>query len=157
MLEVTATAVLPVPPEQLWELISDTDRYPEWVQGTDAVTRTDGPTAPGSTYDEVNPVIGPWKARTHWTVVEHDAPRRQVHTSADLPLVSRLDIVMVSDPHPAGTSFALTFRAVPSHGPVGAACAGLMRPRIARDNRRTVEQLTRLFSGPAAWRLPPSL
>lgn len=39
--------------------------------------------APGSTYDEVNPIIGPWKARTHWKVVEFTAPQRPVHVSSE--------------------------------------------------------------------------
>ena len=79
MMEVTGYAVIPAPPDRVWELVSDSSRYHEWVEGTDAVTRTDGPTKPGSTYDEVNPILGPWKAKTHWTVTEYVAPRRQVH------------------------------------------------------------------------------
>ena len=70
-LEVTASAMVPAPPDQVFGLISETDRYSEWVTGTDAVTRTDGPAREGSTYDEVNPILGPWKAKTHWRVVEH--------------------------------------------------------------------------------------
>ena len=42
----------------------DTSRYADWVAGTDAVTRTDGPARQGSTYDEVNPILGPWKAKS---------------------------------------------------------------------------------------------
>ena len=62
MMEVTAYAVVPAPPDRVWELVCDTSRYAEWVEGTDEVTRTDGPAAPESTYDEVNPILGPWKA-----------------------------------------------------------------------------------------------
>jgi hypothetical protein len=38
--------------------------YAEWVEGTADPTRTDGPAREGSTYHEVNPILGPWKART---------------------------------------------------------------------------------------------
>ncbi len=67
-IELTASAIVPAPAERTWELISDTSRYAEWVAATEAVTRTDGPARQGSTYAEVNPILGPWKAvlRTVW-------------------------------------------------------------------------------------------
>jgi uncharacterized protein YndB with AHSA1/START domain len=144
MLHVTATALLAAPPERVWDLVSDTRHYAEWVEGTDAVTRTDGPAAPGSTYDEVNPILGPWKARTRWTVSEYDAPRRQVHTSSDLPLLRRMDIVMELEPQGDVTRFTLTLRGEPALGPLGAAFGRLMQPKVARDNRRTLAALQTL-------------
>ena len=87
-LRVVASASVSAPPERVWELISDTSRYADWVAGTDEVTRTDGPAREGSTYDEVNPILGPWKARSRWTVTEFDPPRRQVHRGEGLPLTS---------------------------------------------------------------------
>jgi carbon monoxide dehydrogenase subunit G len=138
MLEVTASALLPAPPERVWELVCDTTRYAEWVEGTQEVTRTDGPARQGSTYDEVNPILGPWRARTRWTVVELDPPRRQVHRSADVPTARRFDVVMELEPEGEGTRFTLTLRG-------GGAAARLISPLVARDNRRTVENLkTRL-------------
>ena len=47
MMEVTGYAVVPAPLDKVWELVCDTGRYAEWVEGTDEVTRTDGPAAPG--------------------------------------------------------------------------------------------------------------
>ena len=41
-IEVTASAVTAAAPAQLWELVCDTRRFPEWVAGTAAVTRSDG-------------------------------------------------------------------------------------------------------------------
>jgi len=72
----------------MWELLCDTSRFAEWVAATAAVTRTDGPASHGSTYAEVNPILGPWKAKTSWTVVEFDPPRRQVHRTEDIPIAS---------------------------------------------------------------------
>jgi hypothetical protein len=94
MLQVTASAVVPASQERVFELLSDTSRYSEWVTGTNAVTRTDGPAREGSTYDEVNPILGPWKASTKWRVVEHVEPRRSVHETGDIPLSSRFEVVM---------------------------------------------------------------
>jgi len=48
-IEVTASAVIATTPEKLWELVSDTSRYADWVTGTAAVTRTDGQAREGST------------------------------------------------------------------------------------------------------------
>ena len=36
-LEVTASAMVPAPPDQVFGLISETAMYSEWVTGTDAV------------------------------------------------------------------------------------------------------------------------
>jgi carbon monoxide dehydrogenase subunit G len=138
-LEVTASAIVPAPPERVFELLSDTARYSEWVTGTDAVTRTDGPASEGSTYDEVNPILGPWRAKTHWRVMEHEAPRRSVHSTGDIPLSSHFEVVMEVAPEGDASRVTLTLRGQPSLGPVGAAFASLMRGQVDRDNRRTVE------------------
>ena len=89
-LEVTASAAIAAPPAQLSELVSDTSRYAEWVAGTAEVTRTDGPARESSTYDEINPIMGPWRAKTRWTVIEFDPPHRQVHRSEDIPVRERV-------------------------------------------------------------------
>ena len=77
--ELTATVPVAASPERTWELLCDTRRYAEWVEDTDRVSRTDGPAKLFSTYDEVNPILGPIKGRSHWVVIEFDPPRRQVH------------------------------------------------------------------------------
>jgi uncharacterized protein YndB with AHSA1/START domain len=144
MLSVTSSTVIPADPERVWEILCDTTRYAEWVEATDAVTRSDGPARQGSTYDEVNPIVGPWKARTTWTILEFAPPRRQVHTSADVPLASRFDVVTDLAPEGSGTRFTLTLRASPSLGPVGLAFERLMTGIVERRNRRTLENLVEL-------------
>jgi hypothetical protein len=124
--------------------LSDTVRYPEWVTGTDAVTRTDGPAREGSTYDEVNPVLGPWRAKTQWRVVEHDAPRRSVHSTGDIPLSSHFEVVMEVAPEGDASRVTMTLRGQPALGPVGAVFARLMRGQVDRDNRRSVEAFAEL-------------
>ena len=87
-IEVTASTRIAATPERVWELVCDTSRYAEWVAATAAISRTDGPASKGSTYDEVNPIVGPWRANTRWTVIEFDPPHRQVHRSEDIPCAS---------------------------------------------------------------------
>ena len=144
MLHVTASAVVPASQERVFELLSDTARYSEWVTGTNAVTRTDGPAREGSTYDEVNPILGPWKASTTWRVVEHEPPRRSVHTSGDIPLSSRFDVVMEVAPEGDASEVTMTLRGEPALGPIGAVFARLMQGQVDRDNRRSVEAFAEL-------------
>jgi carbon monoxide dehydrogenase subunit G len=144
MIEVTASAFVPAPPERVWELLSDTARYAEWVVGTDEVTRTDGPAREGSTYEEVNPILGPWKAKTHWRVTDFEPPRRQIHVGEGLPLISEFAVVMEAEHEADGTRVNLGLRGTPSLGPVGSAFAALMRGQVERDNRRSVEAFAEL-------------
>jgi carbon monoxide dehydrogenase subunit G len=144
MLQVTASAVVPASQERVFELLSDTARYSEWVTGTNAVTRTDGPAREGSTYDEVNPILGPWKASTTWRVVEHEPPRRSVHTTGDIPLSSRFDVVMEVAPEGDASEVTMTLRGEPALGPIGAVFARFMQGQVDRDNRRTVEAFAEL-------------
>jgi carbon monoxide dehydrogenase subunit G len=145
MLQVTASAVVPASQERVFELLSDTSRYSEWVTGTNAVTRTDGPAREGSTYDEVNPILGPWKASTKWRVVEHVEPRRSVHETGDIPLSSRFEVVMeVASQGEGASEVTLTLRGEPALGPIGAAFAALMKGQVDRDNRRSVEAFAQL-------------
>ena len=143
-MEVSAYGIVPAPPERVWDLLCDTSRYADWVDGTEAVTRTDGPARQGSTYDELNPVLGPWKARSRWTVTEFDAPRRQVHSGTGLPLTSEFLVIFEVTPESDSSGVTLTLRATPGMGPVGGAFAALMKGQIDRDNRRSVENLVAL-------------
>ena len=143
-LEVTASAIVAASPEDVFALLSDTARYSEWVTGTEAVTRTDGPAAEGSTYDEINPVLGPWRAKTHWRVVEHEAPRRTRHETGDIPLSSHFQVVMEVAPEGDASRVTMTLRGEPALGPVGAAFARLMQGQVERDNGRSVEAFAEL-------------
>jgi carbon monoxide dehydrogenase subunit G len=143
-LEVTASAIVLGSPDDVFALLCDTQRYPEWVTGTDAVTRTDGPAAGGSTYDEVNPILGPWKAKTHWRVAEHEAPRHSLHSTGDIPLSSHFEVVMEVAPEGDGSRVTITLRGEPAYGPIGALFARLMQGQVDRDNRSSVEAFAEL-------------
>ena len=144
MLHVTASAVVPASQERVFELLSDTARYPEWVTGTNAVTRTDGPAREGSTYDEVNPILGPWKASTKWRVVDYEPPRRQRHTTTDIPLSSHFEVIMEVAAEGDVSEVTMTLQGEPALGPVGAVFARLMQGQVDRDNRRSVEAFAEL-------------
>jgi carbon monoxide dehydrogenase subunit G len=144
-IEVTASAVTGAPPAELWELVCNTSRYAEWVAGTAAVSRTDGPAREGSTYDEVNPIAGPLRAKTRWTVIEFDPPRRQVHRSEDVPFASEFLVITEIAPSGDGSEVTSTLRAQPSLGVLGASILRiLMKSQTRKDNERTVRKLAEL-------------
>lgn len=141
-IEVTASETIAAPPGRVWELVSDTNRYAEWVVGTAAVTRTDGPAREGSTYNEINPIVGPWRAKTHWKVIEFDSPRRQVHRSEDIPFASEFLVIIEVAPSGDGSEVTLTLRATSSV--LGASILGVLKSRTRKDNERTVRNLAEL-------------
>src|SRR5579884_2108252 len=143
-IKVTASTVIAAPPERLWELVSDTSRYAEWVAGTAAVTRTDGPAREGSTYDEINPIVRPWRAKTRWTVVEFAPPRRQVHRSENIPFASEFLVIIELAPSGDGSEATFTLQAKPSLGVLGASILGALQSQTRKDNERTVQNLTEL-------------
>ncbi len=112
------------------------------------MTRTDGPAALGGTYDEINPIIGPWKATTRWDITEFDEGRRMVHSCADLPLARDFRVIMEIAPAGTGTRVTMTLRADESLGPIGWPFGKAMAPMVARDNRTSLVNLeNRLSTG----------
>ena len=149
--QVSASGPVAAPAAAVWDLLSDTVRYAEWVEGTDEVTRTDGPAREGSTYDEINPIAGPWKGRSRWTVTTFDAPHRQVHRGEGIaPTVKWLEVEMAVTPvGEDACEVTITLSAESALGPLGAAMMAALKGQVERDNRRTVENLAGLVAAPA--------
>ena len=77
------TGEIKASPEQVWALMSDAERFPEWVVFTERMVETpEGALGLGSSYREYGG-IPPFKSETAWQVTEFDAPRRQVHVGGD--------------------------------------------------------------------------
>lgn len=147
---VTATETVNAPLECVWDVFSDTSRYPEWVEGTLAVIRTDGPASLGSTYDEINRA-GPIRFNSRWKVLEYEPPRRQVHRDETLPFTRFFDVVF--EAAPAGstqTTLTLTLVGESRRGPFGVLVLRLLGPSLERQNRRNVAQLRTLVEQQAA-------
>jgi hypothetical protein len=150
-MEVTASVAVAATPAETWELASDTSRYAERVAGTAAVTRTDGPARRGSTYDEINPIMGPWRAKTHWTVVEFDALRRQmIHRSEDVPFASEFLVTIDVAPSGDGSEVTTTLRLTPSLGVLAASVLRLRKSQTRKDHERTVRRFADLVARTAA-------
>ncbi|MFD5129711.1 SRPBCC family protein [Streptomyces olindensis] len=77
---VTETAVIAAPLGRVWDVISRTDRYAEWVAGAIEVTDHHGVATVGKTYAERNRTLGPLKTDSVWTVREIEPLKRRVDT-----------------------------------------------------------------------------
>jgi uncharacterized protein YndB with AHSA1/START domain len=143
-MEVTASTMIAATPERVWELVSDTSRFPEWVAAAAAVPRTDGPAREGSTYDELTRLVGPFRAKTHWTFVESDPPRRLVQRSEDVPFASEFFVITEVAPSGDGSKVTSTLRARPSLGVLGASMFRIIESQQRKDTERTVRKLAEL-------------
>ena len=144
-MDLRATETIAAPVADVWRIASDTARYPEWIAGTLEVTRTDGPARLGSTYAEVNRVAGPIKGTSHWTVIEYDAPRRQVHRDASIPFARYFDAIIETAEAGAGrTSFTLGIRGESRLGPIGALVMRLLSGSLGKANRQNAARFRQL-------------
>lgn len=84
-IEVSESATLAVPIDRVWEVVTATNRYAEWVHGVVEVTEHHGPATIGETYSEVNRTIGPLTTSTTWTVREIEPQRTRVDTGVGWP------------------------------------------------------------------------
>jgi uncharacterized protein YndB with AHSA1/START domain len=147
---VTATETIHATWESVWDVFSETSRYPEWVEGTLAVARTDGRAKLGSTYDEINRA-GPIRFTSSWKVIEYEPPRRQVHRDVTLPFTRFFDVVFEMAPAEATqTTINLTLVGESRRGPFGALVLRVLGPSLKRQNRRNAARLRTLVEREAA-------
>ena len=112
MTVITETAVIPAPIERVWEVISATNRYAEWVAVCLEVTDHHGVATVGKTYSERNEVLGPLTTRSTWTVLEAVPMTRRVDAGTGFPLVRDLTSAFLLAPVPEGTEvkYEVTYR-----------------------------------------------
>ena len=134
---IIASVDIAVPQERVWEIASDTQRYAEWVESTVEVIRTDGPAAPGTTYDELTRIRGPWKTATHWRVTEFKPPTRQVHEGDGVITERGMALVMELTPKGEGTHFTVMLRYTPRFGALGVALDHVVEGSLTRAQQRS--------------------
>jgi uncharacterized protein YndB with AHSA1/START domain len=136
---ISASAIIPAPPERVWEIACDTSRYPEWVENTLRMIHADGPARPGATIEELTRIAGPWKSVTRWHVTEFDPPRRQVQQGEGVSTAKNMAVIIELSPAGLDTDFTLTVRYTPRFGPVGALIDRAVRGSITRSQQRSAE------------------
>lgn len=92
MPHIESSIEIAAPPEKVWELISDPDRYPEWVVPTDEMLEVpQGELGAGSVYKERGG-IAPFKGTSEWRVNAFEPHHRQVHDGDDGTMKIHLEI-----------------------------------------------------------------
>jgi carbon monoxide dehydrogenase subunit G len=148
-----ATVVVSAPPEAVWDLVSDPDRFAEWAELTEEVIRADKPLRFGSTYEERNVVLGPIKGTSRWTVVQHEAPRRQTHHGEGIALAASLDFFIELEPAGQATQLTVGLRYRPALGALGAL---IDRVHLHRSLQAAMERSAANLAAIAARELAPA-
>jgi uncharacterized protein YndB with AHSA1/START domain len=141
---IVASVIIAAPPGRIWEIACDTGRYPEWVENTLQVLRTDGPARSGATMEELTRIAGPWKSVTRWRVTEFDPPRRQVHEGQGVSTATGMAVIIELSPAGQDTRFTLTLRYTPRFGPIGALINRAVRGSITRSQQRSAQAFATL-------------
>lgn len=126
----------------LWDLVSDTARYAEWVPLTAEVVRTDGRAALGSTYTERSVVVGPITAPAEWEVIEYQEGSWQRHRCTSIPFLKPLDVtVEVEELAEARSRLTLGWEGRTALGPLGLLFVKLQKKSFARDLEKTADNM----------------
>lgn len=144
--EVTETAVLAVPIDRVWAVISETHRYADWVHGVLEVTDHHGEATVGKTYAERNRTVGPLTTRSTWTVQEVQAPHRRMDTGVGFdPMYDLANIFTLRAMDAAHTEMTFTVQYRPGLGPLGRLIDVLQRPGLRKSFQTSMRALEDLI------------
>ncbi|MFE7767305.1 SRPBCC family protein [Streptomyces sp. NPDC057438] len=147
---ITETAVIDAPLGRVWDIISRTDRYAEWVAGAIEVTDHHGIATVGKTYAERNRTLGPLKTDSVWTVKEIEPLKRRVDTGTGFaPLQDVTNIFEfrpVQSPDGRDTT-ALTYQVeyTIALGPLGLLLDSIQQPAMRAGMRTSMANLNTLI------------
>lgn len=120
MPEIYNSLRLDAPPEVVFDLMADYNRYPEWVAIVDEAKLVKGDQIQeGAEYEEVSP-LGPFESTSRWRVTEFDPPRLQVHLG-ELPF-GPVKLTIQTEPDGEGGTFlghTVEITAFPRFRPLG--------------------------------------
>lgn len=150
IVEVREQALIPAPIERVWEVISATNRYAEWVAAVLEVTDHHGIATVGETYSERNRTLGPLTTRSTWTVAEIDPLRRRVDTGVGFAPMHEMTNIFefrsagTRDDLP-GTEMTYAVRYRPGLGPIGLLIDRVQKPGLRAGMRESMRNLTDLL------------
>jgi uncharacterized protein YndB with AHSA1/START domain len=98
----TNTRFMPVPPQAVWEVLSDPGEYGYWVVGSKVIRDADADwPAPGSKFHHTIGV-GPFKVSDHTVALEAERPHRMVLRAKGRP-VGTARVTLTMTPRDGGT------------------------------------------------------
>ncbi|WP_405771884.1 SRPBCC family protein [Streptomyces sp. NBC_00080] len=150
MTEITERAVLAVPLARVWDVVSATSRYGEWVDGVLEVTAHHGTAEVGRTYCERNRTLGPLTTRSTWTVRAIDPLRRRVDTATGFDPMRDLTNIfefrqLTFDDGAEGVEMTYTVRYRAGLGIVGLLVDRLRQPGLRRAFQTSMRNLEELI------------
>jgi uncharacterized protein YndB with AHSA1/START domain len=149
MQTIQASIEIDAPVEKVWELASDTRRYPEWVHFVREIVRADVPAGEGAVYVE-RAKPGPKEGIYEWRIVAWEPPRRQVHVHSGSELEAELTIQV--EPVGGRTRYGqrMRFRALPGFRPLGFLLERtVMKRKMRGDFRRILATFKRIAEAEA--------
>ena len=147
---VSETAIIPEPPGRVWEVISATNRYAEWIPTVLEVTSHHGTAQVERTYSERNRSLGPLTTRSTWTVREIEPGRRRVDTATgfaplrDLTNIFSFEPVTLDDGG-EGTKMTYAVRYRIGLGVLGRLLHAIIAPGLRADMRKSMTNLAELI------------
>ncbi|WP_406356588.1 SRPBCC family protein [Streptomyces sp. NBC_00658] len=151
---VTERAIINAPVERVWEVISRTDRYAEWVAGAIEVTDHHGIATIGRTYAERNRTLGPLRTDSVWTVVEIDPLRRRVDTGIGFAPLKEVTSIFEFLPVRSAegrdaTQMTYKVEYVIGLGPIGLLLDRIQQPGMRANMRASMTRLNTLIRSEA--------
>jgi uncharacterized protein YndB with AHSA1/START domain len=135
--DIDYTREMRAPPGQIWAILSDLSRLPDWLEFASKLEERSGDeVAVGTTYT-VKPG-GRFEPTTHWKVTEVDPGRRQLHTS-EMPVISgvKSEIELLDN---GTTRVHVHWRGQPK-GLMGRMMRPMFQKRIQQNWERSLENL----------------
>ena len=134
------------PPQQVWDLVMDPDRFGDWVTIHRSVDNvSDRPARKGSTMDQVMHMRG-FTFKVHWTLEEVDEPRRAEWEGRG-PAHSRARITyQLSGDDGGPTAFEYTNELTPPGGRIGNMASRVIIGEASdREAHKSLERLKSLL------------
>lgn len=143
--EISERAIIPAPVDRVWEVISNTARYAEWVAAVLEVTDHHGPAEVGKTYSERNRTLGPLTTRSVWTVQEIDPLRRRVDTGTGFDPLREMTNIFEFRPVETGTEMTYAVRYQITPAPFGHLLHRIVQPGTRQGMQTSMSNLSDLL------------
>lgn len=139
---VSTRRVLRASVAELWEVVDDTSRYADWVDGCLAVTRHHGRAVVGRTYEERNRTVGPLTTRSVWTVREIVPHELRVDTGTGFdPLQDMVNTFRFAARPDGATEMTYECRFRIGLGPAGRVLGAVLGRSLELEFQRSMQKL----------------
>src|SRR3954447_4994369 len=126
VVNVEVTREMKASAAQLWSVLDDLRRMPDWLEFAAALEEASSDGPPRGAFYTIKPK-GRFEPKTHWRMTEVDPPRRQVH-EADMPMLRDVNsTIEIRDGQNGGAQAYVHWHGVPSN-----LTGRLMRPMFQR-------------------------